>query len=131
MGGLGMSKSTKDCKDFLVGFFKDNPQIMKTLFGLNDPGEEAETQAFVTTAANWKRVSKRRPDEDDVKPMDETKVGIFKSGAQPNRYCETTDSVPVSRVEWVREFRCGDDTDIGFLVIEMKDGTLHLGPHRD
>lgn len=126
-----MKITTADCKIFITTFLKSNPDIMVTLYGLTEPEEIQEMMDLVTDKANWRRMAKRKPDEDDANVWNEYLVNIYVDGKKPNHFAETTGTVKTNDVLWVREFKCGKDTDIGFLVIEMRDGTIHLGEHRD
>lgn len=125
-----MTITTQDCKKFIVTFLQSNPQIIARIFGDEYPDELQETQDHLTNIKNWSRTSKRIPDEDDLSPADESCLGYYKDGVQPNHYGETTGLIPETDVQWVRSFSC-KGTDFGFLVLETKTGDLLLGEARD
>ncbi len=119
-----MSKiSTDDCKKFLINFHANNLHIEKTRFELTD--ESPELDLFVKellSEKNWKRLFKRKPEYDET--------SIYISGVPVNIYAEPQSKVKLEDIKFVRGFEMiKSDGQIAYLVLEMKDGTLHLGDY--
>lgn len=124
-----MSKiTTDDCKKFIAQFQKDNPELERIRFGIK-PEETIETNSDLQhlqdclDPKNWKRLFKR-------KLTDEDGLGIYVSGQQFNKYAQTNRYVREEDVRYVRGFDMENASgQIAYLVLEMNDGTLHLGEY--
>lgn len=119
-----MSKiSTDDCKKFLINFHANNLHIEKARFELTD--ESPELDLFVKellSEKNWKRLFKRKPESSET--------SVYVSGRPVNLYAEPQSKVKLEDINCVRGFEMTkSDGQIAYLVLEMKDGTLHLGDY--
>ena len=121
--------TTDDCKKFIVEFHKKNPQLEKVRFGITDDeidsnNEDLEFLKDILLEKNWKRLFKRNPE----KNFNETYVYV--SGKPVNRYAEPQAKVDFNNIKCVRGFdMITAEGQIAYLVLEMKDGTLHLGDY--
>ncbi len=126
-----MSKiTTEDCKKFIVQFQKDNPNLEKIRFGLsqNDSRLNNHEYKFLEDCfqtKNWKRLFKTKPNEDEY----DCSV-IYISGQPINRFADPHGKVNINDIKYVRGFdMVTADGQIAYLVLEMNDGTLHLGDY--
>ncbi len=119
-----MTKSTADCKQFLIDFFAKNPQIVEGLFGTqNDP----TIRAHITNITNWKREWKGKPGKGRYE-FDE--YCLFVDDCRLNRWGDADPIVrkPTSDFVSERGFYCEHfDGQVGYIVLEDLNGNLHLG----
>ena len=120
--------TTDDCKRFIVQFQKDNPKLELTRFGITEQDNVSNNRdcSYLTDCLiekNWKRLFKRKPDEDDG-------VSVYISGQSFNRYAEPAGRVNFKDIKCTRGFNMETaETQIAYLVFEMNDGTLRLGDY--
>lgn len=124
-----MNSTHADALVYLVNFVKHNPQILEALYG-SDP-DTAQLQQEVQDAQAWALREHRKPMRDDCWPK-KNQFGVFDPGVRTNSYGEPTGAVPYQQVAYIRYFRHVDQmSDLGFLVLEMQDGSHRLGSHVD
>jgi hypothetical protein len=135
-----MSKSTADCKKFIVNFLASNLHILNTLFSedmstytpqeiQNANQEHAQFVILVLTEKLWKRAFKKKYCEDID---DNGFYSYFQTGITPNRYGEPTGKITTTLIASVRGFTLtGCDSDVNFYVLETQDGELLLGEYAD
>lgn len=121
--------TTADCKKFIVDFQMKNPNLERIRFGLN-PNDNVESNPDyqfikdILVEKNWKRLFKMKPDPDEHSNV------IYVSGQMFNRFAEPISQVSWNDIKYVRGFdMVTADGQIAYLVLEMKDGTLHLGEY--
>ena len=134
-----MSKSTADCKKFIIDFLNRNPYILNSLFSEDMSKytpqeiqraiqEHALLVALVLTEKLWKRVFKKKYYEDID---DNGFYGYFQDGVTPNKYGEPTGKISTMSVVSVRGFTLtGCDSEVNFYVLETQDDLL-LGEYAD
>jgi hypothetical protein len=118
---------TKDCKQFLANFVKNNPSIVVSIYGnfvMNDLIQDA------TDPSKWKRVYKCKPGggryEFDEYSMFDQNVHISRMGY------ERLAKKPADNFVSERGFYLDPDiydTGVAFVVLEDKDGNLYLGDY--
>lgn len=120
--------TTEDCKKFIVQFQKDNPDLERDRFGI-EPTETLSTNPdlqFLSDCLlekNWKRLFKTKFNED-------YSTGIYVSGQKFGRFDRQAAYVNENDIRYVRGFDMDTaDGQIAYLVLEMNDGTLHLGEY--
>lgn len=124
-----MSKiTTEDCKKFIAQFQKDNPDLERARFGIK-PEETVETNRDIQylqdclNPKNWKRLFKTKFNED-------YSTGIYISGQKFDRYDRMAGYLKEEDIRYVRGFDMENaGGQIAYLVLEMNDGTLHLGEY--
>ena len=124
--------NTPQCKNFLAGFFCRNPQIIDALMGANTPPNDRITIMTLALQANcWKRVHRCRPGCGDYEIQVYT---MYEDGTQVNRWADPVPVVKRGADDFVVErcFVCApNDLEdmIKFIVLEDKDGNLHVGDY--
>ena len=114
----------------LTEFLRSNPQIIKTAYPSDNPNEVSEFQTHAETASNWLMMGPRGPMPDDY--FQGSNIGVYDHGVCPNRYCEPTAVVPAKAVAQMLYFYYNDEmSDLGFNVLEMKDGAFRVGRMAD
>jgi hypothetical protein len=121
--------TTADCKKFIVQFQKNNPNLERSRYRLspqdnvsNDPEYQFLTDALIEK--NWKRIFKT------TKDFDEHSNYVYIDGQLFNRYAEPAGQVNYDDIKCIRGFDLDSaDGQIAYLILEMKDGTLHLGDY--
>jgi hypothetical protein len=116
--------STEDCKNFIVDFVKTNPSVVISIYG-------EEIDGLISDATNpkkWKRTYKCKPGggnhEFDSYEIFSKNVKISRMGYGGTKTCPATEFVSE------RGFILDDekyDTGIQFVVVESRNGSLHLG----
>lgn len=121
--------TTADCRKFIVSFQAKNPELERIRFGLK-PSDNVESNPDyqfikdILVEKNWKRLFKMKPDPDEHSNV------IYVSGQMFNRFAEPISQVSWNDIKYVRGFdMVTADGQIAYLVLEMKDGTLHLGEY--
>lgn len=118
-----------DVMDYLTQFIKANPQILQALYGV-DP-ETVQLQAQAEQPAMWTLKVSRKATRDDCFPRD-NHFGMFDAGVAPNAYGEPTSYIPYAKVQQIHYCKFQDaQSDLGFLVMELKTGEFRLGIHVD
>ncbi len=121
--------STANCREFIVNFQIENPQIEEARFGEMD-GESLEA---LHNPNNWKRIYKVRPDsETDMHEPREDDYSVYTDGCIINRHAETEYKTYLAPkdVAWERRFECKPfDGQVAYLILEKHDGTLVFGPY--
>lgn len=115
--------------DYLTQFIQQNPQILCALYGVDPDTQHLQTQA--EQPEMWRLKVSRRATRDDCFPRD-NHFGVFDAGAVPNAYGEVTSYIPHARVQQIHYCKFLDaQSDLGFLVMELKTGEFRLGIHVD
>ena len=115
--------------DFLVDTLGQNPQILQALYG--DDEDTADLQQDAVNANRWVVKTSRKATRDDCWPRDNY-FGYYAYGLTPNQYGEPTAWTPYQNVAQIHYCVFDDEmSDLGFLVLEMKDGGFLLGSHVD
>ena len=118
--------NTKDCKEFLAAFFKRNP-IIPGFFGSADEGDPILKDA--QTPNKWKRRYKCKPGRGDYEFRD---YSLYTEGCVINHYGDAMPLVKAELSDYVSERGFdleGTEGQIAFLVLEMEDGSLHVGDY--
>jgi hypothetical protein len=118
-----------DVIDYLTRFIKANPQILQALYGA-DP-DTAQLQAQVEQPEMWTVQVSRKATRDDCWPRDNY-FGVFDAGKIPNQYGEPTNYIPYKAGTQIHYCVFNDEmSDLGFLIMQFKDGTMRVGIHVD
>lgn len=119
--------TTDDCKKFITEFHKNNRHIEKIRFGItenNSVNEDIRFLSDILLEKNWKRLFKRNPERNFNENC------VYVTGQTVNSYAEPQSHVNFNDIKCVRGFdMITADGQIAYLVLEMKDGTLHLGDY--
>jgi len=120
--------NTNDCKKFLAGFFTRNVTIIPAYISTDDPDLPA-TVKDARDAKKWKRRYKCTPGKGDY---DFRYYILYPENGTVNSFGEPTTDIRRNTKDFVSER--GFDLDgtegaISFVVLEKKDGTLHLGDY--
>ena len=123
-----MTKTTNDCRAFIVDFQRRNPQIEEARFGADEI--DAEARAALTNPTNWRRQSKCRPSADTDFRDAKSSYGVYVDGQPVNRHADHQSRIAASEVAWERRFDCKPfDGQVTYLVLETHDGRLLFSEH--
>lgn len=116
--------TTDDCKEFIVNFQKNNPDLERNRFGIINSTEDNDLDYLtdVLNKKNWKRIFKRKAEFfENI---------VYIDGNHINKYAEPQGTVDFDNIKCVRGFdMITADGQIAYLLLEMNDGTLHLGDY--
>lgn len=126
-----MAITTATCKAFLAHFVRDNPSVLFSIYG-TDMSAHAKTTllAHGTTPNRWKRIHKCSPGG-GLYQFDS--YGIFTTSHVITRMgFDRLPEVPIANFVAERGFSLDPDiydTGVAFVVLEDRDGNLHLGDY--
>ena len=126
-----MTPTDQAALNHLTQFLKRNPQILLAAYGKHAEGNEMqEFQSYCENPSNWQMLGPRPPIEDDY--FKGNSIGVYIEGVTPNQYVEPTNTVPASKVAFMRYFAVLDEmSDCGFNLLEIKDGGFRVGQLAD
>lgn len=108
-------KTTADCRDFIVKFVSDFPEVILSKW--SEESDKNEIRKVLTKPAKWKRHAKWKA----------TGANVF---AESEYSAFHGKRIPAEKLSWVREFYLNPadfENAIGFQVLEDVDGNLILG----
>lgn len=120
-------------RKFLAQFFLDNPGMFDGWWDDDEEGQAArvEVNRLITDWENWTLRYKSRPGKGEYGLGHSEPYTIILSGdGKLNRWGEAEfhEQRPKTDFAWERAFECeGTDGQIAYIVMEDKEGNLHLG----
>lgn len=117
----------KQCKEFLVGYFQRNRQILPSIHYTVHPGHLTNEQTVLETEDEWFienycHLSCGFPSEYVNGPY-----LLLPDGVEVGQNCEPIVETKKPQEDFVSEhFMINETCDFGFLVVEDPDGKLHL-----
>lgn len=123
--------TTNDCKKFLVSFFTNSPYMVGKIY---DGVQEESVKKDAINIEKWKRESKMSSQDENSIFNVFGEYRIYKPGLRFERgpHYAPSEPFPVQDVVCERVFILDPDTyedGVKFVVIEDKNGNLHLGPY--
>lgn len=123
-------KSTADCKNFLVEFLKETPDLIVNIY---DKEDGTIVYSYALNVKNWKREYKCKPSSENSH-IQRGNTDVWTKGESyprgPHYHQGTpldTSSIAVERHFILKEDILG--TGVRFMVLETHDGELFLGEY--